>query len=74
LRTATDLARLLLDRTDHVEAREVLKPVCEWFSEGKDTADYVAARTLLADIEERHSRTGELRIAGESAETSSLCD
>ena len=59
LRTATDLAALLRDQTNYVEAYKVLRPVCEWFSEEKDTADYIAARVLLGEIEERHSHTSE---------------
>jgi hypothetical protein len=52
LRTATDLAGLLRDRKRSAEACAVLRPVCEWFGEGRDTADYVAARALLGEIEE----------------------
>jgi class 3 adenylate cyclase len=46
LRTATDLAGRLRDRGDFAAAREVLGPVCDWFSEGREAADYVAARAL----------------------------
>jgi len=56
LRTATDLAALLSDQKKHAEACAVLKPVWAWFSEGRDTADYIAARTLLGEIEERLSQ------------------
>jgi predicted ATPase len=49
LRTATALARLLQPK-DPAEARATLKPVYEWFTEGHDTADLAAARTLLAEI------------------------
>jgi predicted ATPase len=58
LRTATDLARLLFEKMNHAEANEVLRPVCEWFGEGKDTADYVAARALLDEIDEQHNHAG----------------
>jgi class 3 adenylate cyclase len=54
LRTATDLARLLLEKANHAEANEVLRPVYEWFSEGRDAADCVAARALLSEIDQRH--------------------
>jgi hypothetical protein len=59
LRTATDLADMLRGQGNRAEACEVLRPVCEWFSEGKDMADYIAARALLARIEGRHSHTDE---------------
>jgi predicted ATPase len=52
LRTATDLAQLLCDQGNHTEARELLRPVCEGFGEGRDTADYIAARALLDGMEE----------------------
>lgn len=56
LRTATQLAELLRDQGDHNPARDLLRPAYEWFSEGLDTADYIAARVLL-DALERHSAT-----------------
>ena len=58
LRTAIDLADVLRDEGSYTEAREVLRPVCEWFSEGRDTMDYIAARALLDEIEEHNSRSG----------------
>jgi predicted ATPase len=50
LRAATSLARLLAssDRVD--EARAILSPVVDWFTEGAGTADLSAARGLLAEI------------------------
>ena len=54
LRTATDLARVLREQGNHAAACESLKPVCEWFSEGRDSADCVAARVLLDELEQRH--------------------
>jgi len=57
LRAAADLARLLSDQKKHAEASAILRPVCEWFNEGKDTADYIAARALLDEIDVRHSQT-----------------
>jgi class 3 adenylate cyclase/tetratricopeptide (TPR) repeat protein len=53
LRTAMDLAAVLRDRGNRPQAIEVLRPVFDWFTEGKDTADYVAARALLGELEER---------------------
>jgi predicted ATPase len=55
LRTAADLAALLRDQGNFGCACEVLRPVCEWFNEGKNVADYIAARALLDDIEGRHA-------------------
>jgi len=72
LRAASDLAELLRDQRNYIEAREVLNPVCEWFNEGKDTADYIAARTLLHEIEELHKHSGEPRKTGENVGISSL--
>jgi class 3 adenylate cyclase len=51
LRTAKDLATLLRNQKNYAEACAVLRPVCEWFSEGKQSADYIAAQALLADLE-----------------------
>jgi class 3 adenylate cyclase/tetratricopeptide (TPR) repeat protein len=72
LRAASDLAELLRDQRNYIEAREVLNPVCEWFNEGKDTADYIAARTLLHEIEELHKHSGEPRKTGKNVGISSL--
>jgi class 3 adenylate cyclase len=62
LRTAIDLAQFLRDRNNIAEAGAVLRPVYEWFGEGADTADYIAARALLREIEEHHEHSSE-RIA-----------
>jgi hypothetical protein len=50
LRCATSLGRFLHRRGSSAEARGVLAPVYEWFSEGLETADMQAARTLLAQL------------------------
>ena len=50
LRAATGLANLLHSSGRSPDARAVLAPIYEWFSEGHDTADLVAARTLLSEI------------------------
>ena len=44
------LAQLLRDRGDHTGARQLLKPICDWFSEGAGMPDLVAARTLLGGL------------------------
>jgi tetratricopeptide (TPR) repeat protein len=50
LRAATGLARLLIKRNRRSEARPVLQPVYDWFTEGHTTADLVDARETLAEI------------------------
>jgi adenylate cyclase len=50
LRAATSLARLLQASGRLPGAKAVLEPVYTWFTEGRDTADLVAARTLLSEI------------------------
>jgi len=51
LRTATDLAALCADQGRAGDARALLLPVLEQFTEGWDTADLRAAKLLLANIE-----------------------
>jgi tetratricopeptide (TPR) repeat protein len=48
LRAATGWAQLLIASGRQAEAREVLEPVYQWFTEGLNTADLVAARATLA--------------------------
>jgi predicted ATPase len=50
LRSATALARLLRSDGRNEEARNLLSPVYNWFTEGLDTADLVSARTLLSEM------------------------
>ena len=47
LRAAISLARLWRDQGKTVEARELLAPVCGWFTEGFDTRDLKEAKALL---------------------------
>jgi predicted ATPase len=47
LRAATSLARLLRDQGRPVDAMDLLQPVYDRFTEGFDTADLKAAKTLL---------------------------
>jgi DNA-binding winged helix-turn-helix (wHTH) protein/predicted ATPase len=49
LRAAIRLARLLREGGDTRAAHDLLAPVTDWFTEGLDTADLVAARRLLAN-------------------------
>jgi len=51
LRTAMSLARLWQAQGKGDAARELLAPVCGWFTEGFDTADLQDARTLLEELE-----------------------
>jgi predicted ATPase/DNA-binding winged helix-turn-helix (wHTH) protein len=50
LRCATSLARLLRDESRSTEARELLAPVYDRFTEGFDTADLKAAKALLNEL------------------------
>jgi hypothetical protein len=50
LRAAMSLARLLASRGGTSEARAVLTPSYEWFTEDFDTADLIAAKALLAPV------------------------
>ena len=52
LRAATSLARLwhAQDRTD--EARQALAEIYDWFTEGFDTRDLLAAKALLEELEQ----------------------
>ena len=53
LRAATSLARLLCDRDrDRIgEARDLLAPIYQRFTEGFGTADLQSAKRLLAELE-----------------------
>jgi tRNA A-37 threonylcarbamoyl transferase component Bud32/tetratricopeptide (TPR) repeat protein len=50
LRATTAMARLLSETGRSAEARAMLAPLLDWFSEGLDTADLVSARTLLTQL------------------------
>jgi tetratricopeptide (TPR) repeat protein len=49
LRAAMSLSKLWWTRGRKTEARQMLSEIYEWFSEGFDTADLKAARTLLKE-------------------------
>jgi tetratricopeptide (TPR) repeat protein len=51
LRAAMSLARLRRQQGRQQEAVALLAPILAWFTEGFDTADLQAARTLLDDLE-----------------------
>jgi predicted ATPase len=50
LRTATSLARLWRDEDKRQNARNLLAPVYDWFTEGFDTPDLKEAKALLDQI------------------------
>jgi predicted ATPase len=50
LRATTSLARLWRDHGKAGEARDLLAPVYDWFTEGFDTADLKDAKALLAEL------------------------
>jgi class 3 adenylate cyclase/tetratricopeptide (TPR) repeat protein len=50
LRAATSLARLWGEQGRRAEARDLLAPVYDWFTEGFDTADLKAAAALLSEL------------------------
>ncbi len=50
LRAATSLARLWLRQGKKAEARDLLAPVYDWFTEGFDTHDLKGAKALLDEL------------------------
>jgi len=50
LRIAASLARLRRDQGREAEARDLLAPVYDWFTEGFDTPDLKDAKTLLDEL------------------------
>jgi len=50
LRAAISLARLRAEQGKRAEARNLLAPVYDWFTEGFDTADLKDARALLEEL------------------------
>ena len=52
LRGAMSLARLRRQQSRPQEAVALLAPILAWFTEGLDTADLQAARTLLNELTE----------------------
>ena len=49
-RAAMSLARIWLDQGKVQQARELLGPVYEWFTEGFDTRDLKEANALLEEL------------------------
>ena len=55
LRATTSLARLWQQQGKMIEARALLAPVYDWFTEGFDTQDLKDAKTLLEELGEKRS-------------------
>jgi predicted ATPase len=60
LRAATSLARLWQSQGRTIEARELLAPVYNWFTEGFDTKDLQEAKVLLEELEGSEEKTNEV--------------
>ena len=52
LRASTSLARLWQSQGKTTEARDLLTPVSDWFTEGFDTQDLKDAKALLEQLAE----------------------
>jgi predicted ATPase len=50
LRAATSLAKIWYGEGRLSEARELLLPICDWFTEGFSTPDFMAAKALAAKL------------------------
>ena len=50
LRAARDLAQIRVEQSRREDARALLAPICNWFSEGAATPDLRQARTLLGSL------------------------
>jgi class 3 adenylate cyclase/tetratricopeptide (TPR) repeat protein len=68
LRSSTTLAQLLLERGQRDAARELLRPIYNWFTEGFDTHDLRAARDVLEAVD------GETRSSTHAARRSTTDD
>jgi len=54
LRAATSLGHLWQQQGKRAEARELLRPIYDWFTEGFDTADLQEAKALMEALEGEH--------------------
>jgi predicted ATPase len=50
LRAALELGRLWRNQGKRTETRELLAPICGWFTEGYDTPVLKDAKVLLAEV------------------------
>jgi predicted ATPase len=55
LRAATSLAQLWCNQGKYNAARELLRPIYEWFTEGFETAALLDANELLRQMRDRHA-------------------
>ena len=51
LRAAVRLADLWICQNKHDQARQLLRPICAWFTEGHDTPDFKQAAEMLHRLE-----------------------
>jgi class 3 adenylate cyclase/tetratricopeptide (TPR) repeat protein len=51
LRAAVRLADLWICQNKHDQARQLLRPICDWFTEGHDTPDFKQAADMLQRLE-----------------------
>lgn len=51
LRAAVRLADLWICQSKHDQARQLLRPICDWFTEGHDTPDFKQAAEILQRLE-----------------------
>ena len=54
LRASTSLARLWRDQGKRVEARDLLRPAYQWFTEGFETSPLQDAQALLEELNEHN--------------------
>jgi predicted ATPase len=50
LRAVRDLAQLWDEQGRRTEARDLVAPLCGWFTEGFDTLDLKEAKALLGEL------------------------
>jgi len=62
LRAATGLARLWRDQGKEAEARDLLAPVCGWFTEGFDAPVLGEAKELLKQLSRRVAARNDLKL------------
>jgi predicted ATPase len=51
LRAATSLSRMLMNSGRHSEARRLLQPIHDWFTEGSDWPELLSAKSILIDLD-----------------------
>jgi len=51
LRAATGLSRMLVNCGRNAEARHLLQPIHDWFTEGFDWPELLSAKSILADLD-----------------------